>query len=698
MSREAVSRVVGAKGFRTDIQGLRGVAVLLVVLEHVFHVPRSGYVGVDVFYVISGFLITGLLLRELEESNSISLRAFYARRIRRIVPAALTVLVVTVIVAFLVWFRPQAIQVALDALSAALFVSNWHFLALGTDYLAGDSAVSPIQHYWSLSIEEQFYAVWPLAVLLLAAFSRRRQVLVAVIVTGIVVSAAWAAVSSLTDPTVAYFDTGVRVWELLAGALLAVLGTAAAGVGAMTRRVVAGVGLVAIVGSAVATPADWAVPFPAVAASVVGATMIIWADAPASRFSPLGNPPMQWLGRVSYSLYLWHFPVLIFAPVLIPDPRVWIPVALVVMLGLSELSYRFVETPARRGSFLAGIARWRNRRRIVGRDLFAGLAVLACILGLAVAQVHGPGWLRQYSPPAAAAPGSTTVVDDPAARAEAIAEALAATSWPATVADQLSASTTSLYGPAMLKESPGCRNTVGQSRPTLVCRADHGDTRVMVVGDSIALSWVATVEGVAETEGWDVSAVGYGNCSLIDVDVTNSGGTASFVTACRAARAEMLRLVREVDPEIVFLSSSPSALEYAQVPADRVVEAWQEGVSRTLAELSDVPLVVVLSDPGVSRPPSECATPFGDPASCLAPPRPYRADKLAAESRAVENAGNAIFVDATDWFCLDGRCPAFIGDTLVRADSAHLTLTAGRQVAGLLRDAMVDTIPVRDGE
>lgn len=686
------------RGFRTDIQGLRGLAVLLVVLEHVFDVPQSGYVGVDVFYVISGFLITALLLRELDESESISLRAFYARRFRRIVPVALTVLLVTVIVAFLVWFRPQAIQVALDALSAALFVSNWHFLALGTDYLAVDSAVSPIQHYWSLSVEEQFYAVWPLVMLLLAAISRRRRVLVLVIVIGIVVSGAWAAVSSLADPTAAYFDTGVRAWELLAGALLAVIGTAAARVGSMTRRVVAGVGLVLIVGSAIATPAEWAVPFPAVAASVVGATMFLWADAPVGRLSLLGNPPMQWLGRVSYSLYLWHFPVLIFTPVLIPDPRVWIPVALVVMLGLSELSYRFVESPARKGSFLARMARSRNPRRIVGRDLFSGLAVLVCIAGLAVAQVHGPGWLRQYSPdPAAVASESPTLVDDQAARAEAIAEALAATSWPAAVAEQLSVATSSLYSPAMLKESPGCRNTVGQSRPTLVCRADHGDTRVMVVGDSIALSWFSTIDEVAKSEGWDLSAIGYGNCSLVDVDVTNGGGAQSFVTACRDARDEMLRIVREVDPEIIFLSSSPSALEYAQVPADRVVEAWQGGVSRTLAELSDVPLVVLLSDPGISRPPSECATPFGDPASCIAPPREYRADKIAAESRAAAGADNAIFVDATDWFCLDGRCPAFIRDTLVRADSAHLTHSAGRQAAGLLLDAIVDTIPVRDG-
>lgn len=688
------------RGFRTDIQGLRGLAVALVVLEHVFDVPRSGYVGVDVFYVISGFLITALLLRELDESHSISLRAFYARRIRRIVPVALTVLLVTVIVAFLVWFRPQAIQVALDAVSAALFVSNWHFLALGTDYLAIDSAVSPLQHYWSLSVEEQFYAVWPLALLLLAAISRRRRVLVFVIVTGIVASGLWAAVSSLTNPMAAYFDTGVRAWEILAGALLAVVGTAAARVGATTRHVVAGVGIVLIAASAFATPPDWAVPFPAVAASVVGASMIIWADAPVSRLSPLANPPIQWLGRVSYSLYLWHFPVLIFTPVLIPDPRVWIPVAFVVMLGLSELSYRFVESPARQGSFLAEMARSRNRRRIVGRDLFSGLAVLVCIVGLALAQVHGPGWIRHYSPepdPATQA-GATPLLDDQTARTEAITEALAATSWPATVAEQLSVSATSLYSPAMLKESPGCRNTVGQSRPTLVCRADHGDTRVMVVGDSIALSWFSTIDEVAKSEGWDVSAVGYGNCSLIDVDVTNGGGAQSFVTACRDARAEMLRIVSEVDPEIIFLSSSPSALEYAQVPADRVVDAWQEGVSRTLAELSDVPLVVVLSDPGTSRPPSECATPFGNPSSCIAPLREYRADKIAAESRAVDEAGNAIFVDATDWFCLDGRCPAFIGDTLVRADSTHLTRSAGRQAAGLLLDAIVDTIPVRDGE
>ena len=216
--------------FRADIQGMRAVAVTAVILAHATGRPAGGFVGVDVFFVISGFLITGLLLREHERSGRISLPAFFGRRIKRILPASLVVLAATVALASWLFNAPRALATWWDAVSAALLVSNWRFEASGTDYFHATDAASPLQHFWSLSIEEQFYLVWPVLLVVLLAVAARgaRPVLRSRIVVGgvlvvlIAASFAVAVWQSGAAPQAAYFATGARVWELGAGALLAV--------------------------------------------------------------------------------------------------------------------------------------------------------------------------------------------------------------------------------------------------------------------------------------------------------------------------------------------------------------------------------------------------------------------------------------------------------------------------------------------
>jgi peptidoglycan/LPS O-acetylase OafA/YrhL len=214
---------------RPDIQGLRAVAVLAVLAHHLFGWPAGGYVGVDVFFVISGFLITGLLLREIGSSGRVSLGNFYRRRARRILPAATVCLAVTVAAAWLVFRSARFDSIADDASWSLLLVSNWHFAAAGADYLGAIAPVSPLQHYWSLAVEEQFYLCWPPITVAIVGLSQLRGVqrtrvgtiLAGVLVIVVICTFLLAVFETVGEPTWAYFSTLSRVWELAAGALLA---------------------------------------------------------------------------------------------------------------------------------------------------------------------------------------------------------------------------------------------------------------------------------------------------------------------------------------------------------------------------------------------------------------------------------------------------------------------------------------------
>jgi peptidoglycan/LPS O-acetylase OafA/YrhL len=339
------------------------VAVVAVVLCHAIGWPSGGFAGVDVFFVVSGFLITGLLLREVDRTGRISLRGFAARRIRRILPASLVVLVVVAGVAFLAFNRPRAEQTLGDAIAAALLVSNWRFAADGTDYFHATAAVSPLQHFWSLSVEEQFYLVWPLLIvaLLLIPLARRGATSVRIVV-GLaavaigVASYAWAMVDTSTEPTVAYFATTTRLWELAAGAVLAALSPLLGRIPAAIRILLGWAGLAGILWSFVVIDADS--PFPAPwAALPVAATALVIAggvggDPRARHLFPLSNPLSVVVGDMSYSIYLWHFPVIVFAAVLLPAGAPATGIILGAIAILSLASYLIVEQPLHRSPWL----------------------------------------------------------------------------------------------------------------------------------------------------------------------------------------------------------------------------------------------------------------------------------------------------------------------------------------------------------
>jgi peptidoglycan/LPS O-acetylase OafA/YrhL len=349
-----------AQTFRPDVEGLRAVAVTAVVLFHA-GVPglRGGYVGVDVFFVISGFLITSLMLREIAGTGAVSLRRFYARRARRILPASSLVLV-TVILATYHWLGfLRGDEVARDGVWAALFASNFRSAALGVDYLASQAAPSPMQHFWSLAVEEQFYLVWPLAVVLLIRFGHRRWI-------GICLGVAVAASFAWSVRSGGYFGPATRAWEIGAGGLLAVFSLRLA-------APVAWLGL-ALIGLAV-VGFDESTPFPGYAAAlpVLGALLVLAGRGDAL----LGLAPLRWLGRISYSLYLWHWPVLIILEQAHGGPLSASARTLAVLLSLvlAVLTYFGVEDPIRRSGRLKRSA-----------PLTLAVAVLLIAVPIAVAQ------------------------------------------------------------------------------------------------------------------------------------------------------------------------------------------------------------------------------------------------------------------------------------------------------------------------
>ncbi|OII12987.1 hypothetical protein BIU97_03415 [Curtobacterium sp. MCBA15_009] len=375
------------RGFRADIQGLRAVAIALVILYHLWpnRLP-GGYVGVDVFFVISGFLITGHIIKAAERERPVPmLVGFYARRIRRLAPAAVVVLV-AVLAGTLLLLPPSTWgATGSNVLAAALFSENWFLAAQSVSYLDADAVPSAVQHFWSLSVEEQFYIVWPLVLLAAITFIARRRAAWLVVVIGAVgvASFAWGLLHTASDSDVAFFDTSARVWQFAVGALVAFLPTPRARVGLWAPWA----GLAAIAVAAVSFSES--TPFPGTAALVptLGAAVVIASRAPSDASWSFGFlasfGPIRWLGDVSYSAYLWHWPLIILAPqVLGVDLGTRLKIGILAATAvLAWASYRFVETPVRRSSLLT-----RTRRRsFVAGGVTLAVLVAGCFGTVSVA-------------------------------------------------------------------------------------------------------------------------------------------------------------------------------------------------------------------------------------------------------------------------------------------------------------------------
>ncbi|MGE2813814.1 SGNH hydrolase domain-containing protein [Mycobacterium heidelbergense] len=699
-----MERAVKRTGFRPDIEGLRAVAVLAVVLYHA-DIPgvSGGYIGVDVFFVISGFLITGILWREVSTENTIRLGRFYGARARRLLPAAATAGIATAIGAAIVLPPLQARSVFVDGVASALYVGNYRFARQGTDYLASNLPPSPFEHYWSLGVEEQFYLVWPM-LLIGAAWLVRRVPLLRrrapetsatpyALVLAVVAAASLAAAVlwTRTSPAWAFFSLPTRAWELAVGGLVALT------IGQWRRlpllpAAIVGCGGLALI-ALTCTQLGPHTPYPGTAAllPVLGTALVIGGGCVTGSLGAgrvLCRPAMRAIGRISYSWYLWHWPVLLLMPPLLGMPA-GLPARLsatVVSAGLAVITLHLVENP---GRFAAALRRSARTSLLVAGGASA-VTACACLLLLNVIPVpvgHGT-----------AAPKANIVALPPAPAPDVSPQEAAVRQAFAQARDAVAASADLRAVPSNLDPSladapadkaavfvNGCTRSwrdVGQAE----CAGGDAaaPTTVALVGDSHAAMWYPAFQQVAEQRHWRLETLAKVTCPLQNLRI-DSPYLGREYTECEQWRGEIMARLQAEHPRLVVLSMSRRyGADFGFTSYDA---GWVDTLGRTVNQLRNAGSTVLVlgpvADPRSSVP--ACLSAHLDDASACAPPRlvAVNGDGIAAEQKATSGAGGH-YADLSDLFCTPARCPMIVGNTLVFRDDNHVTTEYAQLLAPLM--------------
>jgi len=718
LSRMSDGPVVGPR--RADIQGLRAVAVAAVIAFHLFGWPSGGYLGVDAFFVVSGFVITGVLVRERERTGRISLRAFWVRRARRILPLALLVIAAVVAIAPWAWAGAKVASIHTDALWAMLFAANWHYAARADTYFDAGSVPSPLLHYWSLGVEEQFYVVWPLLVVLAVAVAggaRRHRVAIATLAVAVgAASLVWAVASTSSDPTTAYFSTLTRAWELALGAALATVPRYAVRLAPAARTALSWAGLATVVTAYLLVTPETGVPWPAALGVAVGTALVLVAGigAPAPGAVLLTNPVSGYLGDISYGLYLWHFPLVVLAPVVLAATGAGS--AAVVITGtlvLAVISHHLVERPVldapgvrRRSMVAAAMALVLLVAGVGGAasarpDLFAGGTVVAAddpdgavpppvgeVPETMAPTVEATPTGRPTPPPRTTTPRPTP------------SPTPSATGWTPTplgatgtrIQDGLRGALASGSWPADLNPSPDQWETTADQRAAMsACAATDAEDpdsctfgrrsgpEIIVYGDSIGFPLLATVEK-AYGKTYKVRGMTKIACAVNGVDANY--GKDEWAVPCVDHRKMVLDYVRRVRPKVLIMTETYSWAVRLRSHAKGAASAkeWlaadQAFVDAVRGSVGTV-VIVAPSMPGVAF--LDCYRPGGSPGRCVTGIPTWWARTRDVEKK----VQHAVFVDTTHWYCVDGRCPIFTTTTgtVVKGDYLHTSVQYARQLA-----------------
>ncbi|NYI99256.1 acyltransferase family protein [Streptomonospora nanhaiensis] len=665
-----------ARRFLPEVQGLRAVAVLLVLIYHVDHdLLPGGYVGVDVFFVISGFLITTLLLREAGETGRVSLAGFYVRRIRRILPAAALVLAVTGALSFVLLPEFRLLDTAMQLAASAFYVENLFLADQAVDYLAAEAVASPVQHFWSLAVEEQFYLLWPLLFVGWAALPPRLRTVRALLAATLILAAASLACSVVLtsgSPQQSYFLPQTRMWELAVGGVLAIV-LSRREVPAALRWVLGWAGLAAI-GAAAWYYSD-ATPFPGWTAllPVLGAAAVIAAGHNGRRLSSyqvLSSPPARFVGDISYALYLWHWPLIVFALSLTDSTRLG-PLHGALVLAASFLlawaTKVAVEDPVRRFGLL------RTGRAAAAFAVCASLLVGLIAAGQYARYDHLRGVefdpVRHVGPSALGTADPTGSPDVPIYPAPVAAdEDLPDVFERCQASPRLTELRSCVYGPA------------------------DADTTVAVTGDSHAAHWVPALREIARERGWRLHIYAKSSCAFTTTLLEHPADGRDY-TECADWNASVLaELTEEVRPDVVFTSSSARSRAAGAAFPEAGSTDIAAGMNELWAPLEEAgtDVVAIRDTPRMGARLPECVSEnAAAPAACARD----RADAFADQDPQLLAAGNAPeadVVDLTDALCLGGECLPVIGNVMVYRDSQHLTATYSRLAAPRLDAAIED--------
>ena len=677
--------------FRPDIEGLRAFAVVSVVLYHadLFGV-HGGFVGVDVFFVISGFLITRLLLESVGEHGIRALPTFYTRRIRRLLPAAMTVVVATVVAARF-WAPPLSVRpISVDGIFTTFYGLNYRLAVEGTQYLNEGSAASPLQHFWSLAVEEQFYLCWPILIVLVVFLGRRhRNALLGLLLGAIVlVSFRYSMFETRVDAPWAYFSLATRAWELGIGALVALGASRLARLPGSVALIGGWLGLAAVLVSDFVYNGRTPYPGSAAALPVVGAGVLIASGCAAQRGAGtlLGLRPLQFGGRMSYSWYLWHWPMLVIAPMILGHALGWPERLTVVVLSLAAaiVTFKLIENPARS-------LRLPNLQWFAGGLALSGSAVVVAVLVLG------------NPPPLVGTGADATVVHASTATPTVTREMRAAIAAGLNTMDaprNLSPQPAKAHGDVPSSSYDGCHASIFViTQGPCVFGDPSGKYTVVLFGDSHMQQWQPAFTDAGVYAHWRVVNWTKSGCPPQELTEFNTQLNRTY-TECDTWRARTLARIAALKPTVVVLTSSdgdndaagtvsPTAYADATVSTVRIL---QRTTTAKIVYLEDTPY------PGYNV--AECvAAHLGDVKACnlpLSKAYAYPATHQAI-NQALQKLGGVTLVNPAGWMCADNVCPAVVGNLLVFRDQSHLSVEFSQWLTPMITSLLDELQPRHTG-
>ena len=654
-----------AAEFRPDIEGLRGIAILLVLLFHAgLPWTPGGFVGVDVFFVISGFLITGKLWRESQQPGGLNITRFYAWRIRRLLPAALVAIAAITIFGLLLAAPLDRSELAADGAASALSLANMRFIG-SVDYFAATTSPSPFLHFWSLSVEEQFYLVWPALIVLLTWRGGSSRRLIVALLIGVVASFALSIWLTDTSPARAFYLLPTRVWQLGVGGLLALIGVAGT-----SRRAgaLAWAGLAAVAVAGVALTAE--MPYPGLAALLptAGAVALLYGGAaPSGPVRLLAAAPLRFLGKISYSLYLWHWPLLVLPLMFLERALtgVEIVVAVAAAIGVSWLSWRFVEQPFRYGD--------RSRRATSWSAIRVGVA------GILSVALFTQGL-------AAALPSSAVAVQPtPSPSGSPVAS-----DGPITLPADLTPSLASARDDEERLRGDGCLAFERVTTPPNCVYGVKGSAiTIALVGDSHASHWFPAIEAIALERGWRLVTFVKVSCSFTTLVQRNLALKREY-RECTAFNEATVARLNQIKPALTIIVNRRTFRPIEENITSALAGA---ALGEMVARIPGATVILVdTPDPGRDVPACLSKHP-SDIRACLFTQDDADNREIGIAERVAADVSGARLIDLTANICTEWPCSPISGSVLIYRDEDHMTATFSRSLAAPLGVEIAKLLP-----
>jgi len=611
----------------TQIQGLRALAAMFVTLFHAKWVS-GGFIGVDIFYVISGFLITGLLLREIERTGTINFKDFYARRFKRLLPTSFFVLTLTAIFSWMLIPPTMRSSLGRDVIAASLYVSNYLFAWWQADYQNLDATPSPVIHYWSLAVEEQFYLLWPLLILtffIVATKLKKKITLTLLVGTITALSFVFSIYQTETSPIWAFYSLPTRAWELGLGALLVLIPPI------RSRKLIGLLGFIFIIISAFIFGETTAFPGFNAVLPVMGTVMLI---ATINTWPPFLNDVansrlFQWLGEISYPLYLWHWPLLVlpstyFARPLAVYERI---LAIIATIVLADLTHRFIEEPFRKTKTIPTLVFKRTVIITLVSVMIGTTIIFSSSDKIDVSGINGAVSLAEIK-------ARPLVYDD------------------------------------------GCHANYAQTQSAKCEYANIKSQKTIVLyGDSHAAQWFPALVEIATRSGYKLVSLTKSACPSVDTVRLDQGGFK--MSRCHQWRINSIKRIQQIKPDVLIMSS----FQYFSQPprfSDRE-KWWNDGQRKLLTQVSNAsPHLIYLTD---------TPHPLRDIPACLAN---YSISKCNTTQRS-ENLSISGFevIDPNSWLC-SRVCPAVKDGVVAYRDASHISVDIAIALIPRLTQALRD--------